>query len=76
MRLKQIIVEIAIVCENAKQMVEAAQLYEKAGLYEKAASIYISLKMFKQATPLISNIKSPKLLMQLAKVSLSLLPAL
>lgn len=57
-----------MVCENSKHLLEAGQLYEKAGLYEKAASIYISLKLFKQATPLVSKIKSPKLLMQLAKV--------
>ena len=65
----QQVIEIAIVCENTKQLMEAGQLYEKAGLAEKAASIYISLKLFKQATPLISKIKSPKLLIQLAKVS-------
>jgi WD repeat-containing protein 19 len=53
-----------------KQLLEAAQLYEKTGLAEKAASIYINLKMFKQATPLISKIKSPKLLTQLAKVKI------
>jgi WD repeat-containing protein 19 len=64
--------EIAIVCENMKQLMEAAQLYEKAGLPEKAASIYIGLKLFKQATPLIGKIKSPKLLQQLAKVDFSL----
>lgn len=34
---------------------------------EKAASLYIQLKMFDFATPLINNIKSPKLLSQLAK---------
>ncbi len=55
-------IEIAIVCENMKQLYEAAQLYEKGGLSEKAASLYIQLKMFSQATPLINKIKSPKLL--------------
>jgi len=52
-----------------KQLIEAAQLYLKGGLPEKAANIYISLKMFNQATPLLDKIKSPKLLIQLAKVS-------
>ena len=51
-----------------KQLIEAAQLYLKGGLPEKAANIYISLKMFNQATPLLDKIKSPKLLIQLAKV--------
>ena len=57
-----------MVCENTKNLLEAAQLYERSGLAEKAASIYINLKLFQQATPLISKIKSPKLLIQLAKV--------
>jgi WD repeat-containing protein 19 len=51
-----------------KQLIEAAQLYMKGNLPEKAANIYISLKMFNQATPLLDKIKSPKLLIQLAKV--------
>lgn len=62
--------DIALVCENMKQLIEAAQLYLKGGLPEKAANIYISLKMFSQATPLLDKIKSPKLLIQLAKVLL------
>mmetsp|Transcript_11592 Transcript_11592/g.10109 ORF Transcript_11592/g.10109 Transcript_11592/m.10109 type:complete len:368 (-) Transcript_11592:489-1592(-) len=56
-----------MVCENTKNYLEAAQLYERTGLAEKAASIYIQLKLFSQAMPLISKIKSPKLLVQLAK---------
>lgn len=49
-----------------KQMTEAAQLYEKAESWEKAATTYLALKMFKQASPLIDKINTPKLLIQLA----------
>jgi len=63
----QQLIEIAMVCENTKNFLEAAQLYEKTNLFEKAASIYINLRIFNQATQLISKIKSPKLLVQLAK---------
>ena len=63
----QILIEIAIVCENMNQTLEAAQLYQKAGLFEKAAGLFIQLKMFKQVNPLMKNIKSPKLLILLAK---------
>ena len=63
----QMVIEIAIVCENMNQTFEAAQLYEKSGLAEKAASLYIQLKMFKQVNPLMKKIKSPKLLILLAK---------
>ena len=45
-----------------KQLSEAAELYEKAEMLEKSASLYISMKMFQQAAPLMSKIKSPKLL--------------
>ena len=47
---------------------EAAKLYTKIGLYEKAVTIYIKLKMFKSAEDLMDKIKSPKLLIQLAKM--------
>lgn len=57
-----------MVCENMKQLLEAAQLYKKGGLPEKAASIYIALKMIKPAMELVEMIKSPKLLIQMAKV--------
>ena len=60
-------IEIAVVCENLKQFLEAAELYEKAGMLEKAASLYIQLKMFKQAAPLMNKIKSPVLLRLYAK---------
>ncbi|EGR31945.1 WD repeat protein [Ichthyophthirius multifiliis] len=62
-----IIIEIAVVCENMKQYIEAAELYQKSGLLEKAASLYIQSKQFKLATPLMSQIKSPVLLKQYAK---------
>ena len=38
---KNLIIEIAGVCEQMKQWTEAAKLYQKGELYEKAASIYI-----------------------------------
>jgi len=43
---KNLIIEIAGVCENMKQWTEAAKLYQKGGLVEKAASIYIQMGMF------------------------------
>ena len=64
---KQLILDIAQVCENMKQWLEAAQLYQKGGAPEKAASIYIRIKHIKQAIPLIEKINSPKLLRELAK---------
>ena len=39
--------------ENMKQWQEAAKLYQKGGLVEKAASIYIQMKMFSAAAPLM-----------------------
>jgi WD repeat-containing protein 19 len=36
-----------------KQWQEAAKLYQKGGLIEKAASIYIQIKNFAAAAPLI-----------------------
>jgi hypothetical protein len=39
--------DIAIVCENMKQLIEAAELYEQAQVLEKAAALYIQMKMFK-----------------------------
>jgi len=51
-----------------KQYLEAAQLYEKGGFGEKAASLYIILKMIPEAMRLVENIKSLKLLSQIAKV--------
>ncbi|EAR82687.2 WD40 repeat protein (macronuclear) [Tetrahymena thermophila SB210] len=62
-----IVIEIAVVCENMKQYLEAAELYQKSGMLEKAASLYIESKDFKKAAPLISMIKSPNLLKQYAK---------
>lgn len=48
-----IVIEIASVCEQMKQWQEAAKLYQKGGLVEKAASIYIQIKMFQAAAPLL-----------------------
>lgn len=38
---KNLIIDIASVCEQMKQWPEAAKLYQKGGLLEKAVSIYI-----------------------------------
>lgn len=67
LRDTSLLVDIAVVCENMKQTLEAAELYEKAGVFEKAAFLYLQLKMFKQAAPLMQKIKSPKLLVQFGK---------
>lgn len=62
------IIEIANLCEALKNELEAAKLYQQVNLYEKAAILYIKLKHFKSAEDLIDKIKSPKLLIQLAKM--------
>lgn len=64
---KNIIIEIAGVCESMKQWSEAAKLYQKGDLIEKAASIYIQMKMFNQAAPLMDKITSPSILIMIAK---------
>lgn len=43
---KNLVIDIAGVCENMKQWTEAAKLYQKGSLVEKAASIYIQIGMF------------------------------
>ena len=43
---KNLVIEIAGVCEQMKQWTEAAKLYQKGALVEKAASIYIQIGMF------------------------------
>jgi len=50
-----------------KQWQEAAKLYQKGGLVEKAASIYIQIKMFAAAAPLMDQITSPAILIMIAK---------
>ena len=50
-----------------KQWQEAAKLYQKGGLVEKAASIYIQIKMFQAAAPLMDQITSPSILIMVAK---------
>jgi WD repeat-containing protein 19 len=62
-----IVIEIAGVCEQMKQWQEAAKLFQKGGLVEKAASIYIQIKMFSAAAPLIEQITSPTILIMVAK---------
>ena len=65
---KNLVIEIASLCENLHYDLESAKLFTQVGLYEKAAIIYIRLKLFKSAESLIDKIKSPKLLTQLAKM--------
>jgi len=62
-----LLTDIAVVCENMKQLLEAAQLYEKAEMYEKSATLYLNLKMFKQAGPLMKKIKTPSILIKFGK---------
>jgi WD repeat-containing protein 19 len=59
---KAIVIDIAQVCEQMKQWSEAAQLFQKGGLVEKAASIYIQIRDFDAAAPLIDKITSPTIL--------------
>ena len=65
---KNLIIEIASLCENIHYELESAKLFSQVGLYEKAAIIFIRLKLFKSAEDLMDKIKSPKLLSQLAKM--------
>ncbi len=65
---KNLILEIAGLCENLSFPLEAAKLYEQTNMFEKAATIFIQMKHFKSAEALIDKIKSPKLLQQLARM--------
>lgn len=65
---KNLLIEVASLCEQLSYGLESAKLYTQVGLYEKAAMIYIKLKFFKSAEDLMDKIKSPKLLIQLAKM--------
>ena len=65
---KNLIIEIASLCENIKYELESAELFSQVGLYEKAATIFIRIKHFNKAEELMDKIKSPKLLSQLAKM--------
>ena len=65
---KNLLIEVASLCESLSYGLESAKLYTQVGLYEKAATIYIRLKLFKSAEDLMDKIKSPKLLIQLAKM--------
>jgi WD repeat-containing protein 19 len=60
--------EIATLCESLNYSLEAAKLFQLVGLFEKACMIYIQIKHFKSAEALIDKIKSPKLLIQMAKM--------
>jgi WD repeat-containing protein 19 len=50
-----------------KQYLEAAQIYERADNFEKAATLYLQLKMFKQAAPLMKKIKTSSILIKFGK---------
>ena len=50
-----------------KQFLEAAQIYEKAEIFEKAATLYLQLKMFKQAAPIMKKVKSKAILVKYGK---------
>ena len=50
-----------------KQNLEAAQLFERAEMYEKAATLYLSMKMFKQAGPLMKKVKTSGILIKYGK---------
>eukprot|EP00362_Geleiidae_sp_MMETSP1317_P000867 CAMPEP_0201282212 /NCGR_PEP_ID=MMETSP1317-20130820/5065_1 /ASSEMBLY_ACC=CAM_ASM_000770 /TAXON_ID=187299 /ORGANISM="Undescribed Undescribed, Strain Undescribed" /LENGTH=137 /DNA_ID=CAMNT_0047594239 /DNA_START=282 /DNA_END=695 /DNA_ORIENTATION=- len=62
----QMKLECAYVCESMKQWAEAAMLYEAAGLLEKAAALYIKLRQYNKASPIIGS-NTPGLQIQLAK---------
>lgn len=54
--------DVAQTCENMKQLLEAADLYERAGNCERSAALYLQLKMYDRATPLMQRVNSPKIL--------------
>jgi WD repeat-containing protein 19 len=64
---KSLLTDIAVVCENLKQYLEAAQIYEKAENYEKAATLYLQLKMFKQAAPIMDKVTSKSIQIKYGK---------
>jgi len=64
---KNLLIEIATVCEQMKQWPEAAQLYQKGGLLEKSVTIYIQIGKFEAVDPFIEKIVSPAILVMIAK---------
>eukprot|EP00163_Fabomonas_tropica_P013367 TRINITY_DN2487_c0_g1_i2.p1 TRINITY_DN2487_c0_g1~~TRINITY_DN2487_c0_g1_i2.p1 ORF type:complete len:1366 (-),score=364.25 TRINITY_DN2487_c0_g1_i2:113-4210(-) len=58
---KQLCRDCGLILESMKQLTDAAALFEKADMDEKAAAIYIQLKNFVAAAPLMANITTPKL---------------
>ncbi|GMH41872.1 hypothetical protein BSKO_09782 [Bryopsis sp. KO-2023] len=62
--------ECAGILENMGHAHDAAKLYEYSGLYERAATIYINIKSFTNAAPLMKKLdpeKNGKLQIQFAK---------
>ncbi len=53
--------ECATILEQMKQFQEAADMYVRAECYEKGAGIFIRIKDFHNATPLMDKITTPKL---------------
>mmetsp|Transcript_13440 Transcript_13440/g.31546 ORF Transcript_13440/g.31546 Transcript_13440/m.31546 type:complete len:1359 (-) Transcript_13440:179-4255(-) len=49
------------ILESIKQYTDAALMYEKGGAFDKAAGLYIKLKDFKAAKPLMDKVATPKL---------------
>ena len=64
---KQLILELAAVCEQVKQYNEAAKLYEKGECYEKAETLFIQTSSFVDADRLIPRISSNQILSNIAK---------
>lgn len=59
--------DCAAILESLKQWTEAAKLYEMGEQPEKAAAIYIKIKHWSAATPLMAKISAPKLHSEYAK---------
>jgi len=57
----QVCLDCGTILESVKQYSDAALMYEKAGSWEKAAGLYIKLKEFRAAAPLMAKISTPKL---------------
>jgi WD repeat-containing protein 19 len=58
---KRLMRDCAAILEQSRHLLDAAQLYVRAEAYEKAASLFIQLKDFSHAGPLMARITAPKL---------------
>lgn len=59
--------DCAAILEQARHLAEAADLYRRAEAHERAAALFIQLKDFGSAAPLMERITTPKLHAQYAK---------